>query len=145
MAMKKLLYFRQTYGLPKNQTDGNKGNSTANMVLEGTFLGSTHSKYVGYIKKWIVCAKDVSSIKIHHVLVFLSAKFDKGIAYCAINIAKCVVTTNLLHIRTYPSINKYPPVMKYITGIFNLRPTKPKLSNVLDVETFFRYHDELGD
>ena len=51
MAMKKLLYFRQTYGLPKNQTDGNKGNSTANMVLEGTFLGSTHSKYVGYIKK----------------------------------------------------------------------------------------------
>ena len=35
--------------------------------------------------------------------------------------------------------------MKYITGTFNLRPTKPKLSNVLDVETFFRYHDELGD
>ena len=145
MAMKKPLYFRQTYGLPKNQTDDSKGNSTANIVLKGSFLGSSHSKYVGYIKKWIVYAKDVSSIKIHHALVFLSAKFDKGIAYCAINIAKCVVTTNLLHIRTYPSINKYPPVMKYITGTFNLRPAKPKLSNVLDVETFFRYHHELGD
>ena len=35
--------------------------------------------------------------------------------------------------------------MKYITGIFNLGPPKPKLSNDLVVEILFRYHDRLGD
>ena len=71
----------------------------------------------------MVYTKDIGDIEIHHVLDFLSAKFDKGIAYCAISITKCVVATSL-HIPIYPSINKYPFVIKYITGIFNLRPLK---------------------
>ena len=36
-------------------------------------------------------------------------------------------------------------MVKYITGIFNLRPPKPKLKNVWDVDILFRCIDRAGD
>ena len=48
-------------------------------------------------------------------------------------------------IPVYPSINKLPLVMKYITGIFNWRPPKPKLRNDLDVDALFECIDRLRD
>ena len=75
-------------------------------------------------KERMVYAKDTSNIEIHHVLKFLSAMLDKKVAYSTINSAKCLVTT-IFHIPTYPSKNRHPLVMKYINGIFNLKPPKP--------------------
>lgn len=49
-----------------------------------------------------------------------------------------------LHIPVFPSLNKHP-VVKYITGIFYLRPPKPKLKNVWDVDILFRCIDRAGD
>ena len=69
----------------KTQTDGSKGILTE----------SAHRKYVGYIKQLMVYGKDIGNIEIHHVLDFLSAKFDKGIEHCVINSEKCIVATNL--------------------------------------------------
>ena len=60
------------------------------------------------------------------------------------NCAKCAVAT-ILHIPTYPYINKQLLVLKCITTIFNLRPLKPKLNNVWDVDISFSYHNRLGD
>ena len=36
-------------------------------------------------------------------------------------------------------------MVKYITGIFNLRPQKPKLKNVWDLDILFRCIDRAGD
>ena len=73
---------------------------------------------------------------------FLSVMLDIEVTYSAINSAKCVMTI-ILPIPTCPSTNRDRLGMKYITGIFNLRPSKPFLSNVWDVDISFRYFERL--
>ena len=72
--------------------------------------------------------KKIGNIESHHLMAFLSAIFDKGVAYSIVNNAKRVVAT-ILYIPTYPSINNHLLVMKFITGIFNLKLPKIKLNN----------------
>ena len=67
--------------------------------------------------------------------------FDKGHAYSTINSAKCTIAT-IVHIPPYSSLNKHPLINKYMTGVFNLRPPKPKLSFVWDVDILFRYFEQ---
>ena len=42
-------------------------------------------------------------------------------------------------------MNKNPLINKYITGVLNLRPPKPKLSFVWDVHILFWYFEQQGD
>ena len=70
--------------------------------------------------------------------------FDKGNAYSTINSAKCAVAT-IAHISPYNSLNKHPLIKKYMTGVFNLRPPKPKLSFMWDMDILFRYFDQQRD
>ena len=77
------------------------------------------------------------------MLEFLSAIFDKGHAYSTTNSAKCAST--IVHIPPYNSLSKHPLINRYITGIFNLRPLKPKLSFLWDMEISFRYFKQQGD
>lgn len=108
-------------------TDCNKDNYTANIVLKATFRESVHDIYTGYTKQWMVNARNIGNTEIHDVLYFLNVIFDKWVAYSTINSAKCGLDT-VLHISTYPFMDKYSLVMKYINGIFNLSLPKPKLS-----------------
>ena len=89
---------------------------------------SIHNKYVGYIRQWTVYAKDIGKTKFHQVLDFLRIIFDKGAVYSTMDNEKCKVAI-ILHILANPIKNKHPMVMKYLTGIFNLRLAKPKLGN----------------
>ena len=52
---------------------------------------------------------------------------------------------NIMHIPPYNSLNKHPLINKYMTGIFNLGPPKPKLSFVWDVDILFRYFEQQED
>ena len=78
------------------------------------------------------------------MLDFLCPMFEKGHAYLTINSAKCVIAT-IMHIPHYDSLHKHPLISKYMTGIFNLRPPKPKLSFVWNVDILFRYFEQQGD
>ena len=61
--------------------------------------------------------------------------FEKGHAYSTINSAKCAIAT-IIHIPPYESLNKYPLINKYLTGIFNLRPY---------IDILFRYFEQQED
>ena len=50
-----------------------------------------------------------------------------------------------MHIAPYDSLNKHPLINKYMIDIFNLRPPKPKLSFVWDLDILFRYFEQQGD
>ena len=86
----------------------------------------------------------MGKIEVTHVLDFLSAMFEKGHAYSTINRAKCAIAT-IIHIPPCDSLNKHPLLNKYMTGIFNLRPPKPKPSFIWDVDILFRYFEQQGD
>ena len=71
-------------------------------------------------------------------MYFLIPMFDKGVASSTINSGKWVMTA-ILRIPTYPSINKYSLLIRYMSGMFNLPPPKPKPRNVSDVDALLRY------
>ena len=86
----------------------------------------------------------MENIELTHVLDFLSTMCEKEHAYSTINSAKCAIAT-IIYIPPYASLNKHPLINKYMTGIFNLRPPKPKLSLAWDMDIFFRYFEQQGD
>ena len=93
------------------------------MVSKASLQETIDNKYVGYIKKWMIYAKDIGNIEIHHVLDYLRDMFDKLVACSTINSVKCVVAT-IFRIRTNPSQNNY----LLVVGLFNLRLLQPKQS-----------------
>ena len=42
-------------------------------------------------------------------------------------------------------MNKHPLINRYMTGVFNLRPSKPKVGFVWDVNILFRYFEQQGE
>ena len=77
----------------------------------------------------------MGKFKVTQVLDFLSAMFEKGHAYSTINSAKCAIVT-IIHIPPYEYLNKHPLINKYMTGTFSLRPLKPKISFVWNVDFY---------
>ena len=75
--------------------------------------------------------------EVSHALDILGGIFDKGHAYSTINSAECALAT-IVHPPSYISLNKHPLINKYMTGLFNVRPPKPKLSFVWDMDILFR-------
>ena len=128
----------------KTPVNSNQGNNTTENFLEASLRLSTHCKYNNYIKQWTSYSKIIGHIEGSHVLDLLSGMFDKGHAYSTINSAKCAIAT-IVHIPPYNSLNKHTLINKYTTGVFNLRPPKPKLSFVWDVDILFRYFEQQDD
>ena len=122
--------------MQKTPVNSNQGNNTTEKILEASFRWSPNSKYNNYIKQWTSYSINIGHIEVSHVLDFLSGMFDKGHAYSTINSAKCAIAT-IVHIPPYNSLNKHPLINKYITGVFNLRRPKPKLSFVWNVDILF--------
>ena len=108
----------------KSPVNSSLGNNTTEKILEPSIRLSTHCKYNNYIKQWTSYSKNSGHTEVFHGSDFLSGMFDKGHAYSTINSAKCAIAT-IVHMH---SLNEHPLINKYMTGVFNLRPPKPKLS-----------------
>ena len=112
-------------------------NSTANVPVR--IFARIFPQYVSYIKllyRGCYILKALATLRF--IMYFLIPMFDKGVASSTINSRKWVVAA-ILRIPTYPSINKHSLLIRYMSGIFNLPPPKPKPSNVSDVDTLLRY------
>ena len=134
---------QEPFTTSKISVDGNLGNATTVKMLRASLRQSVHCKYNDYMKHWLDYSKTMGKIEVTHALDFLSAVFEKGHAYSTINSAKCAIAT-IIHIPPYESLNKHPLINNYMTGTFNLRPPKPKLSFAWDVNILFRYFEQQG-
>ena len=130
--------------IQKTPVNSNQGNNTTEKIIEASLRLSTHCKCNSYVKQWTSYSKNIGCIEVSHVLDFLSGMFDKGHAYSTINSTKCAIAT-IVHIPSYNSLNKHLLINKYMTGVFNLRPPKPKLSFVWDINILFWYFEQQGD
>ena len=86
----------------------------------------------------------MGKIEVTHVIDFPSAMFEKGHAYSTISSAKYAIAT-IIHILPYDSLNKQQLINKYVIGIFILKPSKPKLSFLWDVDILFRFFEQQGN
>ena len=130
----------------ETSVDSNQGNATTVKILKTSLRQLAQvdqfRKFNNHTEHWLDCFKTIVKIEVTHVLDFLSAMFEKGHAYSTINSVKCAKA--IIYIPPYESLNKHPLIDKYTTGIFNLRPPKPKLGFVWDVDILFRCFEQQG-
>ena len=116
---------------------GYQSNNEATVKISNASLSeSTRTKYRIYIrqrKSFISISRDIT---IEHVLHFLSNLYEKGVSYRAIVSAKCALDARMT-VASYQSLNDHRIVIKFISGVHNLKASVPKLSFVWDVSIIF--------
>ena len=121
-------------------------NETIVKILNASLRESTRTKcsiYSTYIRQWESFIGTTRDIAIEHVLNFLSNLQDKGISYSAFVIAKCALGSRVT-VAPYQSLNDHLLIIKFITGVHNLKPPAPKLSFIWDVSIIFQYFENCG-
>ena len=101
---------------------------------------STRSQYEVYLLQWEkFCSKvsvDPLSASISTVLKFLTELFNKGLIYSAINTARSVLRSNLF-VDGKP-IEEHYMVVKFLKGVFNLRPKLLRTSYIWDTNVILK-------
>ncbi|MES9884832.1 MAG: hypothetical protein ABW185_28635 [Sedimenticola sp.] len=77
------------------------------------------------------------------MLDFLTHLFQRGCGYSAINTARSALSATGLIIDGF-AVGAHPLVVRYMKGVFNLRPTKPKYSTTWDVSKVLLYIRKLS-
>jgi len=105
---------------------------------------STQKQYSAYIFKWIKYARENSYSVIHpkltEALDFLTFLFDSGLNYSTLNTARSALS-NVISLSDNPSVNfgKHPLVIRFMRGVFTLRPKLPKLADVWNSADVLNY------
>jgi len=110
---------------------------------------STQKQYSSYIYKWIRYAKDkdysITHPKLTEALDFLTFLFDSGLHYSTLNTARSALS-NVISLSDNPSImfGKHPLVIRFMRGVFTLKPKLPKLTEVWNAADVLNYIDSMG-
>ena len=98
-------------------------------IIMASWRHSTQKQYSTYINRWVsFCDKrKINSFhtNIDSVIEFLTELFHSGKSYETLNTASSALSS-LCKLQDGYSVRSHPTVVRYMTGIFNLRPRKPK-------------------
>ena len=102
---------------------------------------STIKSYNIYIKRYIdFCDKekiDCTKRDIKHILKFLNMLYKNNCGYSVINIARSALSALFFD----PPVGEDPLIIRFMKGIYNIRPSRPRYSkiwNVADVLLFLQ-------
>ena len=99
---------------------------------------STHKQYCSYAERWLQFCSEIKADLLHpnvsQVLNFLIKLYHTGIGHSALNTARSAVsalcsTNDGVHV----PLGTHPLVRRFMKGVPNLRPTKPRYSVTWDV------------
>ena len=120
----------QDRGIPENIID----------IMCASWRPSSAKQYAVYFKKWIhFCSErevDPYSYNVIRVLEFLTAFFDQGQSYSAINTARSALSAVFYKEQT---LGNSPIIKRFMKGIFELRPPLPRYSFIWDVNIVLDY------
>ena len=68
--------------------------------------------------------------------------YESGVGYSALNTARSALSTIIIFEGGH-TVGTHPLVKRYMKGVFNLRPTKPRYSYTWDVSVVLQYLDTL--
>ena len=97
---------------------------------------ATRRQYNTYINQWnSYCTKNkYNPIEpyLANVLDFLTELYKKGLSYSAINTARSRLSS-IIEIEGKP-VGEHPHIVRFVKGVFNLRPSLPKTRSIWDPE-----------
>lgn len=118
-------------------------------ILTASWRASTQKQYCVYIKKWrIFCANRKEShlqASANFVLEFLSDLFYvRGCSYNAINSARSALASFLVLNDNIHTVGNHPIITRFMKGVFQLRPPRPRYSDIWDVNIVFQHLRKLS-
>ena len=128
------------HGMPFELTKMSKS------IIAASLRDSTKKKYEGYIKRWkrFCSENDVKHASVSDVINFLTMLFESNNSYSAIKTAKAAVSQTVC-LPPFSSIGDHPLIIKFMKGVFNLRPPKTKSGFIWDVSKLFNFFKSKAD
>ena len=77
-----------------------------------------------------------------NIVEFLTMLYDKGLSYSGINTAKSAICA-MLKLTTNEAVGENDMIKRFMKGVFNTRPTKPRYNYMWDVETVLTFLETL--
>ena len=116
--------------------------SKATNIILASWRRGTQKQYITHIKKWLSFCdkKQINSVcaDVNYVLDFLTEQFESGCGYSSVNTARCALSAIGL-IKDGFAIGAHPIVIRFMKGIFNLKPVKARYCETWDVDKVLLY------
>ncbi|VDI76068.1 Hypothetical predicted protein [Mytilus galloprovincialis] len=110
-------------------------------IIMASWRSGTQKQYKTYIKKWFIFCSERKEDKFHTsvelVLEFLTYLFECGLSYSALNSARSALSAFGLTFDNVP-VGKHPLVIRFLKGVYHLRPTVHNDVNIWDVSIVLR-------
>ena len=115
--------------------------SKATAIIMHAWKSGTHKQYAVYTRKWTqFCAErktDCINPNVGVVLEFLTQLFEQGLSYSAINCPRSALSQFIIW-KKHQSIGSHPWIIRFMKGVYNLRPPVPRYIDTWDVEALLR-------
>lgn len=102
---------------------------------------TTKKQYKCYIKKWFayVNARNMNSdsLSVADILDFLAQLYEDGLGYSTLNTARSALST-FISFHNKP-VGSHPLVIRFMKGVFELRPSLPRHSTIWDVSIVLKF------
>ncbi|XP_072032829.1 uncharacterized protein [Amphiura filiformis] len=113
------------------------------LIIEQSWRPSTAKQYHVYITRWLdFCSRwgtNPMQSDVGPVLSFLTEQFSNfNLSYSAMNTCRCALSTFLI-IPGAHTVGTHPLITRFIKGVFQIRPTLPRYSEVWDVTIVLNY------
>ena len=120
----------------------------AKHIITSSWRNSTKNRYETTFRKWEnFCSEravDTISPSISDVINFLTGIFEDGNGYSSVFSARSV-SNNVITVPGFPDISEHPLLKRFIKGIFNLVPPKPRYSYTWDVKLILDHIEQMGE
>jgi len=119
---------------------------TSNVILQ-SWRSGTHKQYEVHIKKWKkFCGKrkiDYLQASLAQALDFLAELFENNYSYSSINTARSALSTLIL-LDGNITFGCHPYVIRFLKGVYNLRPPVARYQKIWDVDIVLRHLRKLS-
>ena len=110
-------------------------------IILASWRSGTQKQYQTYINKWLnyCCERELDSLHPSEAdfIHFLTALFEKDLIYSSLDTARSVLSTIVTVDGV--SIGRHPLVVRFLKGVFNLRPPVPRYKEGWDVSIVLRF------
>lgn len=119
----------------------------ASKIILASWRDSTKKQYSTYVKQWFrFCSKrkiDPLQPALNEVLDFLTVLFDKGLSYSTINCARSALSALGIMFNGV-TVGSNATIIRFLKGVYNLRPSEPRYSETWDVSKVFNFLRKLS-
>ena len=136
-------------GLPlvREQLNNHNISPTATDIIMASWRSGTSKQYQTYLKRWekYCQSKKLGKFEatVENGIDFLATLFSAGLGYGAINTARSALSSVLV-LPNNITFGSHPLVVRFLKGVFELKPALPRYSRIWDVAVVLQHLQTLG-